>query len=137
MNNHQESEQFTVLENKKIGRNLALFRKLRDRKAMEVAEYIGIGEAAYTKYERGETRITIEIIQKVAEFLKVDPITLITESPVQYVENGSHSTNSHNSVNKNYYYHGADKEMVDVMIKLMENMMTISQKIIETLEKSR
>jgi hypothetical protein len=32
---------FTVLENKNIGWNLATFRKLRDRKAMEVAEILG------------------------------------------------------------------------------------------------
>jgi len=58
---------FTVLENKTIGRNLYKFRKVNEKKASEVSDYIGITEAAYTKYERGETQITIDVIQKVAE----------------------------------------------------------------------
>jgi DNA-binding XRE family transcriptional regulator len=48
-----EDSGFTVLENKSIGRNLSTFRKLRDKKALEVADYLGIKEATYTKYERG------------------------------------------------------------------------------------
>lgn len=92
---------------------------------MEVAEYIGIGEAAYTKYERGETRITIEIIQKVAEFLKIDPIRLITEAPATYVENKgvTSSPNAHsNSANGDINYVGVDKELINAVIKMMEKM---------------
>src|ERR1043165_421384 len=85
---------FTVLENKTIGRNLYKFRKIKEKKASEVADYIGISEAAYTKYERGETQITVDIIQKVAECLKVDPISIIANTPGNFVEN----TNSPNSI---------------------------------------
>ncbi|SNS74292.1 hypothetical protein SAMN06295967_1219 [Belliella buryatensis] len=44
-----EDSGFTVLENKSIGRNFSMFRKLRDKKAVEVADYLGLKEAAYTK----------------------------------------------------------------------------------------
>lgn len=61
-------EGFTVLENKAIGRNFFRFRKVKDIKAKEVATYLGMQEPTYTKYERGESKITIELIQKIAEF---------------------------------------------------------------------
>jgi hypothetical protein len=42
-------QEFSVLENKTIGRNLYKFRKVREKKASEVADYVGISESAYTK----------------------------------------------------------------------------------------
>lgn len=135
MNNQQDSEQFTVLENKKIGRNLAMFRRLRNKKAFEVADYIGIGEPAYTKYERGEAKITVDFVQKVSEFLNIDPITLLSETPSSYIDNHGNNTNSFTQ--GDFYYHGTDKEVLATMLKLMENMMTLSQKLIEQMDKDK
>ena len=132
MNQNEENDHFTVLENKSIGRNLSLFRKLRDKKAFEVAEYIGIGEAAYTKYERGESKITIEMIQKVAEFLKVDPLQIVSVSPNNFLEN---IQNSSIAIQDHSTFQTSNDQQMQSMLKLMENMMTISQKMIELLEK--
>src|ERR1700733_5000478 len=84
-------ENFTVLENKTIGRNLYRIRKIREVKAFDVAKYAGIGEAAYTKYERGESKITVDLIQKVAEFYKIDPLQLLTPSSGNFFENVTNS----------------------------------------------
>jgi len=135
MNSNEENDHFTVLENKSIGRNLALFRKLRDKKAFEVAEHIGISEAAYTKYERGESKINIDLIQKVAEFLEVDPMMLLSAHPGHFIEN------VHDSIAVGSYIGGnfqaCDTKQTEMMLKLMENMMAISQKVIELLEKNK
>jgi len=123
-----EQDQFTVLENKTIGRNISMFRKVRERKAAEVAESIGISETAYTKYERGETQITIEFLQKVANELKVDPLTLISSSPNNIVENSN-----------NFAIHGTvqttDEKQTQLLIKLVENVMAMNDKIMAILEK--
>ncbi|SMD44442.1 Helix-turn-helix [Aquiflexum balticum DSM 16537] len=126
-----EDSGFTVLENKNIGRNLATFRKLRDRKAMEVAEYLGIKEAAYTKYERGESKITIELIQKVAEFLNVDPLQIVSANPGHVIE---HLTNSPFSISGNVKANYADKNQTEVMLKMMETMMQMNEAIKRILE---
>jgi transcriptional regulator with XRE-family HTH domain len=127
-----EDSGFTVLENKSIGRNLSTFRKLRDKKALEVADYLGIKEATYTKYERGESKITIELIQKVAEFLKVDPLQIVAANPGHVIE---HLTNSNvafdgGKVKANY----ADKNQTEVMMKMMETMMQMNEAIKKILE---
>src|SRR5260221_14546607 len=93
-------QEFTVLENKTIGRNMYKFRKVKDKKASDVADYSGISESAYTKYERGESQITIDIIQKVAEYLKVDPLNIIAASPRNFVENGNNSPIAINGYNE-------------------------------------
>jgi transcriptional regulator with XRE-family HTH domain len=74
------------LNNKIIGRNLAKFRKMRDIKASDLSERIGMKEATYTKYERGESAITLDIVQKVATALQVDPVTILSASPDNFIE---------------------------------------------------
>ncbi|WP_423130169.1 helix-turn-helix domain-containing protein [Gaoshiqia sp. Z1-71] len=134
MSTHEENDHFTVLENKSIGRNLALFRKLRDKKALEVAEHIGLSEAAYTKYERGESKITIEMIQKVAEFLKVDPLQIVSTSPNNFLEN---IQNSSIAIQDNSTFQTYNEQQMQSMLKLMDNMMSISSKLIELLDKNK
>ncbi|MGD9558643.1 MAG: helix-turn-helix domain-containing protein, partial [Mangrovibacterium sp.] len=123
-----EEHEFTVLENKTIGRNMALYRKIRGMKAFEVAEGLGLKEASYTRYERGEVAITVPIIQKVAEILKVDPLTLISVPPSSFLESGNNSPGA--IVGKNNIQ-SMSGEQLNIMLKLMENMMTINQKLIE------
>lgn len=130
MSTHEENDHFTVLENKSIGRNLALFRKLRDKKAMEVAEHIGLSEAAYTKYERGESKITIEMIQKVAEFLEVDPIMLLSVSPGAIIDSVNNSPHACVSNYGSYNYQTYNEKQAEMMLKLME-------KVIELLDKNK
>jgi transcriptional regulator with XRE-family HTH domain len=123
-------QEFTVLENKTIGRNLYKFRKIREKKATEIADHIGISEAAYTKYERGESKITIDIIQKVAEYLKVDPIQILTSQPGHIVEN------VHNSP---FAIHGTvtatDEKQTALIMKLIETQITMNERLMALLEK--
>jgi transcriptional regulator with XRE-family HTH domain len=120
------------LEKKNIGSNLATFRKLRDRKSMDVAEHLGIKEAAYTKYERGESKITIELIQKVAEFLNVDQLQIVTANPGHVIEHLTNSNVAFNGgrVKANY----ADKNQIEVMMKMMETMIQMNEAIKKILE---
>ena len=130
-------QEFTVLENKIIGRNLYKFRKVKQKEASEVADYIGISEAAYTKYERGETQITVDIIQKVAECLKVDPISIIANTPGNFVEN----TNSPNSiVSGNSSSIGGDANYTDqkqtaLITRLIEAQIALTEKVMALVEK--
>jgi transcriptional regulator with XRE-family HTH domain len=125
-------QEFTKLENKRIGRNFLNFRRIRERKASEVAKHLGMSEAAYTKYERGESQITVKIIQLVAEFLKVDPLQIISTSPSNFFENVQNSP-----INSNFHtYQNISEEQTKIMLKLMESVTTMSDRILLLLEKS-
>lgn len=127
----EEESDFTVLENKKIGRNFYMYRKLTDTKALEVAEYLGIKEATYTKYERGESKITVDMVQKVSEFFKIDPLQLISAQPGHIIEN---LTNSPFSISGNVRANYADKNQTDVMMKMVETMLQMNEAIRKILE---
>lgn len=130
MGENNELNQFTVLENKTIGRNFARFRKFRDRKALEVADHLGLSEAAYTKYERGESKITVELIQKVSEFLEIDPLHLIAPSSGHVVENN-------NSPNSPIAVEGTvtttNEEQTKLITRLVENVIAMNERIMKLL----
>lgn len=133
MEKNQQDDHFSVLENKNIGRNFVVFRKLRDKKAMEVAGELGISEAAYTKYERGESKITIDIVQKVAEILEVDPFTLMSSLPFGSINNGNNSPIQQGYGN---HYEGIDREILQTLMKVLEDSVAINKRLMEYLDET-
>lgn len=131
-----DENQFTVLENKTIGRNLARYRKFREKKALEVAGHLGMKEGTYTKYERGESKITVEVIQGVAEFLNVDPLQLLTPSSGHLVEN-SNSPNSPIAIQENSTFQTTNEEQTKLIATLVENVIAMNEKIMKLLDKEQ
>ena len=127
----EEESDFTVLENKQIGRNFYMYRKLTDTKALEVAEYLGIKEATYTKYERGESKITVDMVQKISEFFKIDPLQLLSAQPGHIVE---HLSNSHVNINSSNNRTKINDNQTEVMMKMMETMLQMNEAIRKILE---
>lgn len=118
------------LSNKAVGRNLAKFRMVRDMKASDLAERIGMKEAAYTKYERGESKVTIDLVQKVATALEVDPIMILATAPDQFIETISNNSYSPgvgigNDIEIKGDFNAVDKQQQELMMKLMEKLIDL------------
>jgi transcriptional regulator with XRE-family HTH domain len=121
------------LSNKAVGRNLAKFRMMRDMKASDLAERVGLKEAAYTKYERGESKVTIDLVQKVATALKVDPISILAAAPDNFIETISNNSLSPgvgigNKIEIKGDFNAVDKLQQELMIKLMEKLVDLLAK---------
>lgn len=82
---------YTPLNNKTVGQAIAKLRMHKNIKAFEVAKQLNMSVAAYTKHERGETAITINFINAVAEYLNVNPLHFLQHNPENIVENIYHS----------------------------------------------
>jgi transcriptional regulator with XRE-family HTH domain len=123
------------LDNKLIGRNLAKFRKLRDIKASDLADRIGMKEGAYTKYERGESAITVELVQKVAAALDVNPISILTAAPDNFIESISNNTSSAvaNTIDIAGDFNAENKQMTEGLLKQNETIIKLMEKVIELL----
>ncbi len=120
------------LDNLMVGQNIAKFRKLKDLKAYDVAEQLGMKETTYTKYERGETAITIDFIQKVAEILEVNPLAIISATPGNFL----HSiTNSSIAIQENSTFQTMNEKQMAIMLKLLENVSGVNERLITLLEK--
>ncbi len=132
MFNTDDNESFTVLENEAIGRNISMFRKIRGIKAFDMADRLGMKEATYTKYERGETKITIDFVHKVAEELKVDPLQILTTTPSNFIDNGNNSPIAINGSN-----HTTDEHQTQLITKLVESVMLLNEKVMKMLEEKK
>jgi transcriptional regulator with XRE-family HTH domain len=138
MFDNNENESFTVLENEAIGRNISMFRKVRGIKALDMAERLGMKEATYTKYERGETKITIDFLNSVSKELKVDPIQILTSSPGNYIDSGNNSPGAIlGRVGGAYTYQTTNEQQTQMMMKLMESVMTMNEKVMKLLDERK
>lgn len=129
--NTEEFGSVLELDNKKVGHRIYIHRKIAGLKAFDVAERLGMKEAAYTKYERGETKITVEFVQKVAEIFGIDPLCLLSSSDVNYFDN------IHNSpiLSTFYTYQSTNEKQNEAILLLIENVMEMNKRVIELLEK--
>jgi transcriptional regulator with XRE-family HTH domain len=134
MDQMDENLEFTVLENKAIGRNISLYRKIREMKALEVADLMGMKEATYTRYERGEASITIDFIQQVSKILKIDPLKLMVVPPGSIIDSGNNSPNAIVALNASNCQ-TTNPEQNQMMLKLIESTMELNQRMMELLEK--
>lgn len=67
---------------KEMGMRLAALREIREFSCKELAEKIGVSEAEYTAYERGENDFSFSFMSNVAEILEVDVSSLLAgQSP--------------------------------------------------------
>jgi len=122
------------LNNAAIGRNIARYRKMKELKAADIADRIGMKEATYTKYERGESNITIDFVQRVAEALEMDPVALMTISPSHLLKNISHSSIA---IQENSTFQTVNQQQTDAMLQLMQNLSQLNERLLALLEEGR
>ncbi|UGU15192.1 helix-turn-helix domain-containing protein [Sinomicrobium kalidii] len=129
-------QEITEFKNKAVGKNISMYRRALGYKASDVAERIGMKEQTYLKYERGETQITVEFVQKVADVLEINPLLLLTVSPGNIIENGD---NSPNAILAIYGHHNqtTDPEQTKLLTMLVENVMAMNEKILKLLEEKK
>jgi len=122
------------MDNLTIGQNIAKFRKLKDFKAFDIAERLGMKEATYTKYERGETAITIDFVQKVADVLEVDVLQILTTSPSNILQN---ITNSPIAIQHHSTFQTYNEQQTQTMLTLMETVVKVNERLLTLLEKQK
>lgn len=58
-------------------------RKFIDYSQEELADELGMTQAAYSKLENGKTRLDIDRLQQLADFYGLSPTDMIGEDPVE------------------------------------------------------
>ena len=115
------------MDNATVGRNISKFRMLKDMKAAEMAEKLGMAESTYTKYERGETAITIDFVQKVAEILEVDPLMVLATSPNHIIQNLQHSPVA---IQHHSTFQTSNEQQTQLMFKLIDSIVKLNDRLI-------
>ncbi len=120
------------IDNKTVGQNISKFRRLKEIKAFDIAHQLGMKEAAYTKHERGETAISIDFIQKVAEILEINPLAIISATQGNFLQS---ITNSQIAIQENSTFQTSNEKQTALMLKLLENVTIVNERLLSFLEK--
>lgn len=112
-------------------------RHLRELKKMtqeEVADALSMSTSGYSKIERGETRLNIDRLQKIADILEVNLFDLMpqNDSNIIYTLNGSYYNNFHNLIyeNNNQY----ELEKFNIIIQNKDEVIAQKDREIERLQ---
>jgi transcriptional regulator with XRE-family HTH domain len=111
-----------------------MLRKVHGIKAAEVAKKLGLKEAAYTRYERGEGAITIDKLRHIAEVINADPLQLLVLTPDTFVKNGNTIIESGVSTPTNKSQVTSEFQL-HLTLKLIESVTRLSEQLIGILGK--
>jgi transcriptional regulator with XRE-family HTH domain len=131
----QNGNHFVVLENSAIGHNIAMYRRIRGMKALEMAQRLGLKEAAYTRYERGEVAITIGMVQQVADLLKMDPIHLLVTPAGSMIDQKNNFSNA-TAIDKTNNSPTINEQQLQLTLKLIENVTNLCERQMELIRKN-
>jgi transcriptional regulator with XRE-family HTH domain len=62
-----------------VGKNLRAYRLERGYSQEAFADYMGVHRTYFGAVERGERNLTLQTLEKIADFLEVDPRSLLNE----------------------------------------------------------
>lgn len=110
-----------------IGHKIKNIRELKNLTQEYVAEKLEISQAAYSKMEKGETKVSDEKLSQIARALEVNPEDIHAFDSQRYF-------NSVSNVKGNYagiYISNIDIELIK---KLYEDKITLLEKLLEQSE---
>lgn len=111
----------------KVGQCISKLQKHRNIKAAEVAKYLKITEQAYTKYERGQTAISLTLLGKVGQFFNVNPLHFLQYSPENVVEKIYNSTVP---INNNAIHNNHEELIVILKQQIAEKDKQLEQQLL-------
>ncbi|WP_100515085.1 helix-turn-helix domain-containing protein [Mycobacteroides abscessus] len=62
-----------------VGLNLRRYRKERGLSQEAFADHVGVHRTYMGAVERGERNLTLQTVEKIADFLNLDPLALLSE----------------------------------------------------------
>ncbi|MFV8241891.1 helix-turn-helix domain-containing protein [Mycolicibacterium peregrinum] len=63
-----------------VGRNLRRYRMEHGYSQEAFADYMGVHRTYFGAVERGERNLTLQTLERIADFLEVDPLDLLRDA---------------------------------------------------------
>jgi transcriptional regulator with XRE-family HTH domain len=113
-----------------IGQKIKKLRELRNFTQQHMAEELGLSQSAYSKLEMGESEITYNKLERVAEVLGMKPEELITFNE-SMVFNVMHNQTGQGFVINNNQLSEAEKTLYLQQIELLKDEVNYLKRLLE------
>lgn len=118
-----------------IGNKIKNIRELKNLTQEYVAEKLDISQAAYSKLESGETKVSKEKLVQIAEALEVTPEDIKSFDSKKYFNNvGNVEGDNSNSYNESIVI-GMGTEEIELIKKLYEDKFTLMEELMQQQKK--
>lgn len=118
-----------------IGNKIKNIRELKNLTQEYVAEKLDISQAAYSKLESGETKVSKEKLVQIAEALEVTPEDIKSFDSEKYFNNvGNVEGDNSNSYNESIVI-GMGTEEIELIKKLYEDKFTLMEELMKQKDK--
>lgn len=116
-----------------IGNKIKNIRELKNLTQEFIAEKLDVSQAAYSRMENGETKITDEKLAQIAEILEVKPEDIKAFDSHKYF-NSIGNIEGDKSGNSNSIIIEASAEEIDLIKKLYEDKINLLEKLLNKSE---
>jgi transcriptional regulator with XRE-family HTH domain len=116
------------------GDKIRTIRELRDFSQEYMADKLGIAQNTYSKIETNQTKLTAEMLKKVAEILGVSPVDILSNQPT--IVNFEPNQGTQGIAHIEHFY-TFQREFVEKMITSKDEEIATLKHIIEGLLKDK
>lgn len=89
------------MENSNIGEKIRLIRTIKGLTQDNVSAELGLSQKAYSKIERGETKLSLDVIEKLSVIFQMQPQDILNFNPETFIQTNS-TYNSQSGGNNNF-----------------------------------
>lgn len=123
--------------NSALNDKIRMLREMKSWSQEQMAERVDMSKNGYAKVERGETRLTVEALDKIAQAFDMDMTELININDKGLVYLFSEN---HNGTHYGNYYQGnesvlAENEKLQLSLKHKDELLDQKDMLIETLQR--
>lgn len=112
------------------GDKIRMIRELRGFSQENMADKLGIKQNSYSKIETNQTRLTAEMLEKIARELGVTPIDILSHQPTVVNLASNQGTQGIGHIE---HFYSFQKELVEKMLASKDDEISNLKKIIDSL----
>lgn len=113
------------------GEKIKIIRELRGFTQEYMADKLGMAQNTYSKIETNQTKLSADILQKVAELLGVSPVDILNNQPAIVNLESNQGTQGIAHIE---HYHSFQRELVEKMIASKDEEIKSLKEIIDQLK---
>lgn len=117
------------------GTKIRMMRELRGLSQENVANELGIAQNTYSKIESNQTKLTTEMLAKIADVLEVSPMDIMTQQPA--IINFQPNQGTQQAFGHVDTFVSTQKELFEKLLEAKDAEIKRMQEVIESLLKSK
>jgi transcriptional regulator with XRE-family HTH domain len=113
------------------GEKIKMIREVRNLSQEFVADKLGIKQNSYSKIENNQTKLTAEMLQKIADVLQVSPMDIMNQQPA--IINLQPNQGTQNAIGYIETFVSTQKELIDKIVSAKDSEINSLKQIIDKL----